>query len=110
MTHTHMTVVIRLRATSADFPQSGSGTDDLVYLVRTPTAVRWLFCYCFLRETALRHPVRGVLLRGKRTRRSPSVVGRGSCTTPACWAALAPTRFALRALDECAELIGPAGG
>ena len=108
MTHTHMTVVIRLRATSADFPQSGSGTDDLVYLVRT--AVRWLFCYCFLRETALRHPVRGVLLRGKRTRRSPSVVGRGSCTTPACWAALAPTRFALRALDECAELIGPAGG
>ena len=32
------------------------------------------------------------------------------CTSPAHWVALAPTRFALRALDECAELFGPAGG
>ena len=32
------------------------------------------------------------------------------CTSPGHWVALAPTRFALRALDECAELFGPAGG
>ena len=35
---------------------------------------------------------------------------RFSGTAPVCWVAPAPTRSALRALDECAELLRPAGG
>ena len=35
---------------------------------------------------------------------------RFSGTASVCWAAPAPTRSALRALDECAELLRPAGG
>eukprot|EP00964_Phaeocystis_antarctica_P123360 scaffold87019_cov87-Phaeocystis_antarctica.AAC.2 len=66
----------------------------------------------------LRHPTRGVLLRGKRGRRSPSVGAMVQlhrsvrpCTSLYC--GRRSPRLILgcgRALDECAELFGPAGG